>query len=275
MHDMFGRLPMAEAIVVNGRSFKVDAGKNKTFWDAIKSRRWETETFNFFQKNIEPTALVLDVGAWIGPTALYAAQLGARCVAFEPDPVAFKELQANYEANRGADWFDRLTIENSAITLDGRPLVLGSRSKGGDSTSSALFADSDTNWTVSSRRLGDVLREYSSPGQPVFIKIDIEGGEYALLPEMGDVLGRAGASFHISLHPSFLRKSLRKKYASLPWPLRFVRVRFEFVRLHRRVLVSLPVNRTVNILSSIPKGALLAVAAITGRFPKDVRIEKA
>ncbi|MGD9476989.1 FkbM family methyltransferase [Shinella sp. G-2] len=263
---------MQDKIVVNGLSFQVLTGKNKAFWDGVKAGQWENETFDFFRDNIRPTTVVLDVGAWIGATALYAAQLGAKCVAFEPDPVAFEELKANTQENSGAAWADRLSIINAAITVDGAPLVLGSSSSGGDSMSSALLADADTSWTVASRRLEDVLREFSSPGDPLFIKIDIEGGEYSLLPAVASILARAGATFHISLHPRFLRKSLRRKFGSLPWPLRFLKVRREFVRQHRAVLAALPAGKTISIESAIPVWGLLPMAALTGKFPSEIRI---
>jgi hypothetical protein len=38
-------------------------------------------------------------------------------------------------------------------------------------------------------------------------KIDLEGGEYALLPHLGPVLDRA-AAVHLSLHPALLLESL-------------------------------------------------------------------
>lgn len=263
---------MQDQMLVNGLSYQVVTGNNKAFWDKMKVGTWETETFDFFRNNITPNSLVLDVGSWIGPTALYAAQFADRCIAFEPDPVAFEELKANYQANHLAEWASRLTVVNAAVTSDGQPLILGSRTGGGDSTSSALFADSESHWTVPSRKLDDILRESASPEQPVFIKIDIEGGEYSLLPTVKHILSRPKASFHISLHPRFLRRSLRAKYSRLPQPLRFIKVRLEFIRAHMRILASLPDNKDVRFISSTPAWALPLMAMFMGRFPKDIRI---
>lgn len=263
---------MQDEIWVNGASFTVIVDRNKTFWNSVKSGQWETETFDFFRQNITPETLVLDVGAWIGATALYAAQLGAKCIAFEPDPVAFAELQANYNANEAKDWITRLSVVNAAVTVDGEPLKLGSRAGGGDSTSSALFADEDTNWVVPSRRLPDILSEFGEPNQPVFVKIDIEGGEYTLIPAIKDILARDDAGFHLSLHPKFLRKALRKRYSSLLWPFRFFAVRYAFVKQHQSILAALPLGKRINVEGALPMRLLLTAAAITGRFPKEIHI---
>jgi methyltransferase, FkbM family len=263
---------MHDVIALDGISYRVALGQNKTFWDLVKGGGWETRTFRFFRENITPETLVLDVGAWIGPTAFYAAQFGERCIAFEPDPVAFAELQDNVRANEQADWVSRITIANAAITVDGGPLSLGSRSGGGDSMSSALFADEDTRWVVPSKRLQDVLQESAKPGQPVFIKIDIEGGEYTLIPAIEDILAREGVTIHLSLHPRFLRRSLRKKYANLLWPLRFIAARCEFVNLHAKLLSALPKNKRLDIEGRNSTRNLLPVAALMGRFPKEIRI---
>jgi len=47
-----------------------------------------------------PGSNVIDIGAWIGGTSMYAAALGAGSVlAIEPDPLAFEELWANTRLN--------------------------------------------------------------------------------------------------------------------------------------------------------------------------------
>lgn len=263
---------MRERIEIEGVSFEVFSEQNGSFWDQVKSGGWEAETLRFFRENITAETLVLDIGAWIGPTALYAAQIGESCIAFEPDPIAFAELRANRHANEKAEWISRLTIMNEAITVDGKPLSLGSRGGGGDSMTSALFADEETNWIVPSRRVPDILEQFARPGQPVFLKIDIEGGEYSLLPAIGDILAREGVRVHLSLHPRFLRKSLRRKFSSLFWPIRFLAARRAFVQHHKAIVASLPKNKRLGIKGNKSTGMLLVIAALTGRFPKEIQI---
>ncbi len=259
-------------IVVGDLSYKVDADRNQPFWDAVQSGRWEPHTFQFFRTHIAPDVLVLDVGAWIGPTALFAAQLGAKCIAFEPDPKAFVELEENYRANSDATWIDRLSIVNAAVTVDGEPITLGSRAGGGDSMSSALFADQQTSWIAQSKRLQDILREHREPGQPLFIKIDIEGGEYSLLPAIKEILAEDGVRVHLSIHGKFITYVLRKKFSHLIWPLRFLAVRFAFFQKHRLVMASLPRHKSLRARGNAPLRMPLLKAAIIGRFPKEIEI---
>ena len=60
---------------------------------------WEADTFEFVRRNVTPGGLMLDIGAWIGPIGLYAASLGARVIALEPDPVSIASLRENARLN--------------------------------------------------------------------------------------------------------------------------------------------------------------------------------
>uniref|UniRef100_A0A7S4PXH1 Uncharacterized protein n=1 Tax=Alexandrium monilatum TaxID=311494 RepID=A0A7S4PXH1_9DINO len=71
------------------------------FWRRQYSS-WEPGTFRVLEQ-FARGAVVLDVGAWIGPTALWAAHVARRVVALEPATKAFEELTANLRANPGAE----------------------------------------------------------------------------------------------------------------------------------------------------------------------------
>src|SRR6185436_7919719 len=83
-----------------------------------------------------PGRRFVDIGAWMGPTTLFAASKGSECWSFEPDPVAFARLQANVDANNGLR--DRIHLQNKAVTPDGTPIQLFTRYAFGDSGSSIL-----------------------------------------------------------------------------------------------------------------------------------------
>jgi len=72
------------------------------FWDRFDRGLWEPQTLRKLCALTEGD-LFVDIGAWIGPTALTAAVNGARVLAFEPDPVARQELEDNVKANPGVN----------------------------------------------------------------------------------------------------------------------------------------------------------------------------
>jgi FkbM family methyltransferase len=237
--------PLPVNITVAEHSFNVEPGPHKAFWSRVGRGAWEPETYAIFSRTITDRTLFLDIGAWIGSTSLYAAQLARKTVAFEPDPVAFKELSRNVAANADAPWADRIEINECAINRDGGSFVLGGSEAGADSTSSALFPDSASQWTVQARRLPDVLKAHRDPGQPVFLKIDIEGSEYDLLPSIADIIADPLVTAFISFHPKMLRMSLAPRDQREVWE-------GPYVERHMRILNALPWTRPIHVADGTP-----------------------
>jgi FkbM family methyltransferase len=147
------------------------AGSDHEWW-AKQSRKhaWEAPVVESFVRAVPRGAVVFDVGAWIGPYTLLAAKLAGpegRVFAFEPDPMARKQLERNVALNEAA---------NVEIV----PLALGS------SSGTAWLSGGLSEATVG--RTGDVavetvsLTEFiaNAGAEPDVMKIDIEGGELDL-----------------------------------------------------------------------------------------------
>lgn len=258
---------MPRTITIGTYAYEVEPGAHLRFWRHVSRGAWEPETFAIFDRYIGDDTLFVDIGAWIGSTALYGVQRAARCIAFEPDPVAFAELQRNLAANAGADWAKRLEINACAINKDGSSFTLGGSAEGADSMSSALFPDRESQWTVNARRLQDVLSAHRKPGQPVFIKIDIEGGEYDLLPTIRDVIADPLVTSFISFHPKFLRRS----FSILEPP---ETVGKAFIDQHLAVIDSFPWTRSITSRGgrAVRREALERGVKRHSRFPKEILI---
>ena len=208
------------------------ADTHREFWDKFEDEAWEPETLAVFEHYLTPSTVHLDIGAWIGPTVLFAASKAARVLAFEPDPVAFASLRYAVDANPHLSPVELYPV---AIAGSSGHLTLGSKSNPGDSMSSILFSDGPVKWNVKASRIEDF--EHSWPADaPVFMKIDIEGGEYELLPALADFIRRRRPTIHLSLHGKFFLGD--KLHASLP-----VRTLAE-LRLFAKFLRFLPVVRS-------------------------------
>jgi FkbM family methyltransferase len=173
------------------------------FWGRVNRGEWEPDTFDIFDRHISPETTVVDIGGWIGPTALYAAHRAKQVFAFEPDPVAFAVLRANCEANPA---LATLEIVHAAVSPEDGETRLAARHEVGDSGSSILFSDINESWAVPARRLDTFLSERGVVG-PLFLKMDVEGYEYELLPA---VLAQLHAYQHtavVSLHSVLLWES--------------------------------------------------------------------
>jgi FkbM family methyltransferase len=210
----------------HGRSFNV-LDSHPDFWRDFDREEWEPETFALFDHFITPETVHLDVGAWIGPTLLYGASRARQAIGFEPDPVAFRLLEQNVAAN---PTLAPTRVHPCAIAAQRGQLRFGSQSQPGDSMSSALFAGHARSWTVQAQRLEDFEADWPADA-PVFLKIDIEGGEYALLPALHDFVRRRRPTIYLSLHANFMlapfaqRGGLARRRGELALFWRFLRCR--------------------------------------------------
>jgi FkbM family methyltransferase len=257
-------------ITVHDRSFAVEPGAQFRFWKRVNRGEWEPETFAIFDRHITSDTLFLDVGAWVGSTALYAAQRAKSALAFEPDPVAFAALTRNLAANADAEWASRLRIHDCAVNADGQSFVHGGTRAGADSTSSALFPDRDSQWTVRAMRLPDVLESHREPGQPVFLKIDIEGGEYSLLPANAELLADPLVTAFISLHPRMLRHALAKSDDPEAWTQ-------PGLDRHLTLLDALPWTRRIELAdgTEVRRADLERALRKRSHFPEELLIRSA
>jgi len=185
-------------VMCRGHRFLV-ADTHSEFWEIFSNGTWEPATFEIFDHYLNSETVYLDVGAWIGPTALYAATRARQVLAFEPDPVAFASLLITAAANAGLAPIQAYPI---AIAPQAGEIVFGSNSEPGDSMSSSLFAKSENTWTASAKRLEDFEQNWPEAA-PLFVKVDVEGGEYELLPALHEFIKKHRPTLYLSLHSHY------------------------------------------------------------------------
>ena len=180
-----------------------------TFWARVCANAWEPGALAAIAAHVRPETWFLDLGAWVGPTTLLAARLGARCIAVEADPQALRELRGNLACN--AALAARVSVVDRAVSPTSAPVTLAARRKPGDSMSSALLAEQTdarrVRWRVEAITPAQLAASVPAEA-PLFIKLDIEGGEFALLPHMAPLLRRRGPTRVLaSFHPGVLRET--------------------------------------------------------------------
>ncbi|MDE1888929.1 MAG: FkbM family methyltransferase [Planctomycetota bacterium] len=222
----------------NGIILRVLKTEHEQFWSSLTKGEWEPETFEIFDRFITRDFTYLDIGAWIGPTLLYASHFAKEAYGFEPDPIAFNELAANLKLNSK---LNNVKIYQTLIGNINGKVRFGNRHSCGDSQGSILFADRQTSWEVDSVRLENVVqREKIQP--PLFIKIDIEGGEYSLVPSLKKLFRDTRPIVYLSLHPSFFFMSLYPGSTSL---IKRILRRIKYVVAHMRLVMSLRAFRHI------------------------------
>jgi FkbM family methyltransferase len=227
-------------VTVKGRQFYAKAGTFDRFWRRVNKGVWEPATYTVFEDNIDKDTLVIDFGSWMGSTVFFAAQLAQKCVGFEPDPSAFAELSENVKLNAKAGWADRLEVFGEAIHESGKPIEIHTSTvEGGDSMSSSLSIHRPNAVTVETRTLQAAVNEFRKKAKKVFIKIDIEGGEFTMMPEIADLMADPDFTFNIEFHHRMLFRSHKTTSDSNPkW-------KEEYQEKMDSALASIPWNRAI------------------------------
>jgi len=193
-------------ITRGGHDFFVEPDPQSTSWgfweNHFATGRWEPELLELLDRLLQDGGLYLDVGAWIGPTVLWASRYADRIVAVEPDPVAFDVLTANVALN-GLVANTRLV--NAAIADRDGPVELWARD-GWGSSMSTLLGDRGMSVKVAGCRLASLELDDT----PVLVKMDIEGGEAVVLPDAYPLLVEWGAPLLLSVHWRWLADEQRQ-----------------------------------------------------------------
>ncbi|MES5943912.1 MULTISPECIES: FkbM family methyltransferase [unclassified Bacillus cereus group] len=198
------------SIVKRNAKFNIIASSNSIeAWNLINNNKWEEYTFNILDKFLNKDSNYLDIGAWVGPTVLYAANLAKHVYAIEPDPIAFQELNNNLHLNPLVS--PKITLIQAALSPQTGTTNLYKGNEYGDSTSSLIPANSDHACVVNCITIDELITTYNIKNLNL-IKIDIEGSEYKLIPSMKKFLEIKKPTLYLSLHPPFLRKTLIQQY---------------------------------------------------------------
>lgn len=189
-----------KTITINGYSLNV--GDNQNFhsidyWDKVSKGDWEPWSFKVLDKFLHSQNILVDIGAWIGPLSLYASKLCKHVFAIEPDSAAFKMLEENIGLNN----IKNITTIKCAISLDGLPINIYTPD------SNNLFGQSTTNTIkhgtkgeeVNSATIQQLYTNLNIKDVGLF-KMDIEGGEFDIIPAIIDFLRLQNTPILLACH---------------------------------------------------------------------------
>ncbi len=198
-------------VQLKNHTFQIDPGQNKHYWTYINSTDWEPHTFAIFDHFVTENSVVLDVGSWSGVLTLYAAKTAKEVHALDPDPVCFSELNTNVELNPAIA--EKIKTYKTAISDKKETLRLSARETYGASSSSILERkrDAENSLKLETISLADFL-DQENIQQVDFIKMDVEGAEFRILPTIGKAIEKVNyPSLYVSFHYSFLNENMYHK----------------------------------------------------------------
>ena len=184
-------------VKINNQEFLIDHQDNQNninFWERI--HKWEPQTFKIFDKYLNNNSIVADIGSWIGPTVLYSAKIAKHVYAFEPDVIALNNLRLNIKLNN----LDNITVIDSSVSIDNYEKYM---LMFGNSESKVDFTDSSKQ-KIKSLTFTKFLKDYNLKNVD-FIKMDVEGHEFQIIPTMINYLEEFKTPLLLSIHKEELR----------------------------------------------------------------------
>jgi FkbM family methyltransferase len=256
-------------VALNGRRFHAASNVVPQFWEQMAAGTWEPQTLRLLDRFVDAQTVFFDIGTWMGPTTMYAAQSAHKVYSFEPDPIAYSELSRNLQLNMGSEWVRRIQTHNKAVARENGVLRLGVQDCLGKSTNSLLLADQPQGVSVETIAF-DALADFPGlAGRRIFVKMDIEGGEYDLLTQPSRLLARSECMLFLSLHPKML---LHRIDAQAPggragWIAR----RRRFAQTCRQIVESLPFTHYYTSAGRpVAMNLQLFRALALGRFKREI-----
>ena len=193
-------------ININNSTFNVNPSEERFFgfWDEVNSGKWEPYSFYSMNKFLNNNSVIVDIGAWIGPLTLYAATISKKVYAIEPDAVAYSELLRNIEAN--SHYKEKISTHKICIYNENKTINLWNDSVMGNSGSSIVESKMEhkNSIPVESQTLNYFL-ENNKIVHVDYLKIDIEGAETKVIPNISDYLIKNKPVLHLSMHPTFFK----------------------------------------------------------------------
>ena len=164
----------------------------------------EEGTIRFLDFVLPHCERMIDLGAYIGFTALHAASRGVAVHAFEPNPVSHDLLVRNVAANPALSPAMRLH-QHGIGARDARVMLyVKACADSGASIHQTIERSSLIQGMpleeIRLRAAETVLGEIGVD-QRTLIKMDIEGAEYEVLPAIAPLLALARPWLHVSFHP--------------------------------------------------------------------------
>lgn len=182
-------------LTVGGTTFEA---ADHWFWQEFVDG-WEADTERVYQAFARPDRDIVDVGAWVGPTALFAAAYGARrVVAIEPNPLSTMRLQDL--RRRNLLLADKLVVIAEGVGAEAGVIEFGAAD--GRVSDSSACSIRGRGMQVPVRPLPALLDSIDGLN-PSLIKIDIEGAEFVIADQIAALSAYADCAVFLSLHPPF------------------------------------------------------------------------
>jgi hypothetical protein len=175
---------------------------------------WEEETFRAFDRVKRHDKAALDIGAWIGTTAIWLSRNFSKVICIEGDQESVRSLEANLQSSNVKN---AVIVKQPIHCVSGKEMYFGPNQFGSGSIlneSTSQLKDhmsSPLDYTIKTIALSEVpfLDEVG------FIKCDIEGGEEFIIHDLIQFCRERDVPILLSFHQPWWTNKDVDRFASL------------------------------------------------------------
>lgn len=193
-------------VMLAGDAYRVNP-EHRRFWRRAEKKEWEPSTYRILDQFLDKDSVYCDIGSWIGPTVIVAARKAKQVYSFEPDAIAHRYLLGNLQRNHISNV---MTLNVALAERDGMMKMASFNSELGASESTLLDVDGRSETVDVYTMTWQTWQNTFKPLPINMLKIDVEGGEFELLPTMADYLQAEKPVLFLSLHAPYLNEQDRQ-----------------------------------------------------------------
>lgn len=217
------------------------------FYRKLASGQWEPRTFRALSDHLGPDVTYIDIGGWIGVTPFWASKRAKRVLVVEPDPKCREILKSLLPL------YPNVTLVESALSPEDC-IKLNAVEGFGSSETSALAIGDGASVEVEGCSMKKLLKT-AGPG-PLFVKIDIEGYEYAITRELKALDAPQVKGVQLAVHPALYEKT--QTGPALFRRGRALLATFRLARLFRHLERQTAVGKYPSLVTYLSQGIALA-----------------
>jgi len=183
-------------------------------WFQSAFPHWEDDTFRAFDRVKRNDKVALDIGAWIGTTAIWLSRHFSKVICIEADQESVTSLESNLECSNVKN---AIIVKQPIYCVSGKDMYFGPNQFGCGSTlnySTSHLKDSVSSpidYTVKTIALSEVpfIEDVG------FIKCDIEGGEEFIIQDLVQFCTDKDVPILVSFHQIWWTNKEVARFASL------------------------------------------------------------
>lgn len=177
-----------------------DLPRYRKFYAKLSAEAWEPRTFATLARALDRDTVYVDIGGWIGVTPFWASRLAKSVIVVEPDPACLAILTALQPL------YPNVTVLGGALSPNDRVTIHAIDGYGSSETSVLDIGNGAEERTVPGLSVATILETVQD--ESLFVKIDIEGYEYAIRKEI-ELLSRYRLKgLQCALHPQLFEATV-------------------------------------------------------------------